>query len=109
MCAETLLGKASNGRDVAQENVARKINPTKRYRGKNVAHRSFARRGENRAITGQGGGYAGRGLSIGVPEKIRGVALRATSPKHKVAPINQGSRTHTEESSFPQGMTREAT
>ena len=70
---------------------------------------SCDRGGENRAITGQGGGYAGRGLSIGVPEKIRGVALRATSPKHKVAPINQGSRTHTEESSFPQGMTREAT
>ena len=46
MCAETLLGKASNGRDVAQENVARKINPTKRYRGKTLRPEVF--RGEER-------------------------------------------------------------
>ena len=53
--------------------------------------------GGNRASTGGGGGgYAGRGLGIGLSENIGGMALCATSPKQKVAPINQGSRTHTE-------------
>ena len=43
-------------------------------------------------MQGGGDGYAGRELDIGPLEKIGGAALCATSPKHKVAPKNPGSK-----------------